>query len=79
MATNEELKTFIPSEQYVELYSDLTEKVMQEKYGDLSKFEVFINNSTSYNEKGQDIFNKISDEITEILGKCGIFNVADQL
>mgnify|MGYP003626163780 CR=1 FL=1 len=75
--------TYLPSEQYIGLYIELTDKVMLEKYGDLSKFQVvkrnnFMTESVSYNEKGQDIFNEISDEITEILGECGIFNESDR-
>jgi hypothetical protein len=61
-------KILLPCDQYIELTCDIADWIMQERYGD--KYENYIieeDETISFTEKGQDIFNNLVEEVEILL------------
>ena len=70
----------IRSEQYVELYSELAELMLETNNGDLPSEILLVtdaNGDERYTEAAQDRFNDYCDEVEAVLSKNNIIKVSD--
>ena len=66
LATKELDKIFIDNSKFIELVSEITEKIVHEKFGDEGLIEE--DGETRYTEDAQDFFNEKYDEIEGLIG-----------
>ena len=70
----------IRSEQYVELYSELAELMLETNNGDLPSEILLVteaNGDVRYTDAAQDRFNDYCDEVEAVLSKNNIIKVSD--
>ncbi len=61
-------KNLIPCDQYIELTCDIADWIMQERYkGNYKKYIIEDDETISFTEKGQDIFNNLVEEVEILL------------
>ena len=61
-------KILLPCDQYIELTCDIADWIMQERYkGNYKKYIIEDDETISFTEKGQDIFNNLVEEVEILL------------
>jgi hypothetical protein len=69
----------INASSFLEVTSELTDFIMQEKYGDAYENYIFRDESGSYNytEEGQEIFNNYLGKVETYFNSAGIWHEGD--